>query len=107
MPALTRRRYPERQDCWHVYYGDVHRAVLPNGRKLVTLRPSKSVSLEMFPIGDTGGVREITMRTILIFVATSFVLLMPQASLSQACKCIIAGRATCYCNGMWLGWWCV
>jgi hypothetical protein len=24
MPALTRRRYPERHDCWHVYYGDVH-----------------------------------------------------------------------------------
>jgi hypothetical protein len=24
MPILTRRRYPERQDCWHVYYGDVH-----------------------------------------------------------------------------------
>jgi hypothetical protein len=24
MPALTRRRYPERYDCWHVYYGDVH-----------------------------------------------------------------------------------
>jgi hypothetical protein len=24
MLALTRRRYPERQDCWHVYYGDVH-----------------------------------------------------------------------------------
>jgi hypothetical protein len=24
MPELTRRRYPERQDCWHVYYGDVH-----------------------------------------------------------------------------------
>jgi HEPN domain len=24
MPALTRRRYPERQDCWHVYFGDVH-----------------------------------------------------------------------------------
>jgi hypothetical protein len=24
MPALTRRRYPERQDCWRVYYGDVH-----------------------------------------------------------------------------------
>jgi hypothetical protein len=23
MPNLTRRRYPERQDCWHVYYGDV------------------------------------------------------------------------------------
>jgi hypothetical protein len=21
---LTRRRYPERPDCWHVYYGDVH-----------------------------------------------------------------------------------
>jgi hypothetical protein len=54
MPALTRRRYPERQDCWHVYYGDVHRAVLPNGRKLVTLRPSKSVSLEMFLLGIRG-----------------------------------------------------
>jgi hypothetical protein len=24
MLALTRRRYPERHDCWHVYYGDVH-----------------------------------------------------------------------------------
>jgi hypothetical protein len=24
MPALTRRRYLERLDCWHVYYGDVH-----------------------------------------------------------------------------------
>jgi hypothetical protein len=24
MPELTRRRYPERQDCWHIYYGDVH-----------------------------------------------------------------------------------
>jgi hypothetical protein len=23
MPSLTRRRYPERQDCWHIYYGDV------------------------------------------------------------------------------------
>jgi hypothetical protein len=24
MPELTRGRYPERPDCWHVYYGDVH-----------------------------------------------------------------------------------
>jgi hypothetical protein len=24
MPALTRRRYPKRHECWHVYYGDVH-----------------------------------------------------------------------------------
>jgi hypothetical protein len=24
MPQLTRRRYPERPDCWHVYFGDVH-----------------------------------------------------------------------------------
>jgi hypothetical protein len=24
MPALTRRRYPGRLDCRHVYYGDVH-----------------------------------------------------------------------------------
>jgi hypothetical protein len=24
MPALTRRKYPERPDCWHVYSGDVH-----------------------------------------------------------------------------------
>jgi hypothetical protein len=23
MPQLTRRRYPERQDCWHIYFGDV------------------------------------------------------------------------------------
>jgi hypothetical protein len=24
MPSLTRRRYPDRPHCWHVYYGDVH-----------------------------------------------------------------------------------
>jgi len=24
MPELTRRRYRERQDCWHVYCDDVH-----------------------------------------------------------------------------------
>jgi hypothetical protein len=24
MPKLTRRRYPERPNCWHVYYGAVH-----------------------------------------------------------------------------------
>jgi hypothetical protein len=24
MPELPRRRYPERQDCWQVYFGDVH-----------------------------------------------------------------------------------
>ena len=23
MPALTPRRYPERPDCWHIYYGDI------------------------------------------------------------------------------------
>src|SRR6266446_1249451 len=23
MPTLTRRRYPERPDCWHIYYGDI------------------------------------------------------------------------------------
>jgi hypothetical protein len=23
MPTLTRRRYPERPDCWHIFYGDV------------------------------------------------------------------------------------
>ena len=29
MPKLTRRRYPEaRDECWHVYYGDVHAGTL-------------------------------------------------------------------------------
>jgi hypothetical protein len=23
MPELTRRRSEDRQDCWHIYYGDV------------------------------------------------------------------------------------
>jgi hypothetical protein len=23
-PALTRRRYPESEESWHDYYGDVH-----------------------------------------------------------------------------------
>jgi hypothetical protein len=25
---LTRRRYPERQECWHIYFGDVHAGTL-------------------------------------------------------------------------------
>jgi hypothetical protein len=24
MPSLSRRRYPERADCWHIHDGDVH-----------------------------------------------------------------------------------
>jgi hypothetical protein len=29
MPELTRRRYPEaREECWHIYYGDVHVGVI-------------------------------------------------------------------------------
>ena len=24
MPKLTRRRDPDREECWRVYYGDVH-----------------------------------------------------------------------------------
>ena len=29
MPELTRRRYLEaREECWHVYYGDVHAGTL-------------------------------------------------------------------------------
>ena len=24
MPELTRRRFPERRDCWRVYFGDIH-----------------------------------------------------------------------------------
>ena len=24
MPTLTRRRSAHRQQCWHIYYGDVH-----------------------------------------------------------------------------------
>jgi hypothetical protein len=28
MPMLTRRRYTERPDCWHIYYGDVRVATI-------------------------------------------------------------------------------
>jgi hypothetical protein len=24
MPELTRRRSEDRENCWHIYYGDVH-----------------------------------------------------------------------------------
>jgi hypothetical protein len=37
MPDLTRRRYRERQDCWHVYYGDVHVGTIA---RRVGIRPS-------------------------------------------------------------------
>jgi hypothetical protein len=46
MPALTHRRYPERQDCWHVYYGDVHigTIALRTGRG-ASSQPSKRLEL--------------------------------------------------------------
>jgi hypothetical protein len=27
-PVLTRRRSTDRQDCWHIYYGDVQAATI-------------------------------------------------------------------------------
>jgi hypothetical protein len=39
MPALTRRRYPERPDCWHVYYGDVHLGTIARRRRSIRRRP--------------------------------------------------------------------
>jgi hypothetical protein len=24
MPELTRRQNPDRPDCWHIYFGDIH-----------------------------------------------------------------------------------
>jgi hypothetical protein len=31
MPTLTRRRYPERPDCWHIFYGDVRVGTITRG----------------------------------------------------------------------------
>jgi hypothetical protein len=45
---LTRRRYPERPDCWHVYYGDVQvgtiarRAGRASGRYVSDFRQARS-----------------------------------------------------------------
>ena len=32
MPELTRRSYPERHHCGHIYFGDVERAHMISGR---------------------------------------------------------------------------
>jgi len=45
MPALTRRRYPERPDCWHVCFGDVRVGTIrdpdrqPARRRSLSSRP--------------------------------------------------------------------
>ncbi len=41
MPELTRRRYPERPDCWHVYYGDVHVGT-------IALRPGVPIDVDQW-----------------------------------------------------------
>lgn len=41
MPELTRRRYPERPDCWHVYYGDVRVGV-------IAVRPGVPVDVDQW-----------------------------------------------------------
>jgi hypothetical protein len=41
MPALARRRYPERPDCWHIYYGDVQVGV-------IAIRPGVPVDVDQW-----------------------------------------------------------
>ena len=63
MPELTRRLSTDaREECWHVYYGDVHAGtiairtgippdedpiMLPDGRKLVTLRDAAAYATKL------------------------------------------------------------
>jgi len=45
MLALTRRRYPERQDCWHVYYGDWMRAPWDEAKALQRPLPDEMLKI--------------------------------------------------------------
>jgi hypothetical protein len=46
MPTLTRRRYPERPDCWHIYCGDIHAGTIARrvGIRLTNIRGAGAVA---------------------------------------------------------------
>jgi len=41
MVELTRRRYPERQDCWHIYFAHVH--VDANGQLAIAFHNARLI----------------------------------------------------------------
>jgi hypothetical protein len=53
MPALTRRRYPERHDCWHVYF-DVHVGTIVRRVGIPNSTPPWSWSCGFYPGSHPG-----------------------------------------------------
>jgi hypothetical protein len=58
MPALTRRRYPERADCWHVYYGEVHVGTIAKRTGVPPDEDPWGWSCGFYPGSHPGGMHE-------------------------------------------------
>jgi hypothetical protein len=75
MPAPTRRRYPERQDCWHVYYvlrrrpHRHDRAPHRKGRQLATLKEARTYITKLPKAEHSAAEWQAAMEA-LILVAT-------------------------------------
>ena len=54
MPTLTRRRYPERLDCWHVFYGDIHVGTIAIRSGIPVDRDQWGWSCGFYPGSDPG-----------------------------------------------------
>ena len=64
MPALTRRRNPERQDCWHVDYGDVHVGTIARSIGNPNAAPQWQWRCGFYPGCDPGQHRSGTSATL-------------------------------------------
>jgi hypothetical protein len=63
MPALTRRRNPDRHDCWHVYYGDVRVGTIAVRSGVPVDRDQWGWSCGFYPGSEPGEYRQGTAAT--------------------------------------------
>lgn len=63
MPELTRRRYAERSDCWHVYFGDVHAGTIARRNGCPVETDQREWMAGFYPGSQPGEIRSGTAET--------------------------------------------
>jgi len=63
MPELTRRRYRERPDCWHIYFGDVQVGTIARRTGAPIEKDPWEWSAGFYPGSDPGEIRTGTATT--------------------------------------------
>jgi hypothetical protein len=63
MPKLTRRQSPDRADCWHIYFGDIHVGTLAKSNSIPNAEPKWQWLCGFYPGSEPGEQRGGTEAT--------------------------------------------